>query len=240
VGEEKEESGAAVAAIVIGIVVVIVGVLVGVGFYQQRGHSMKELADYDTTKGEKLRLSTKGMHGSFEKFDVIENVPFAEDLAKTWANDAQLARIRVDKVHRGGVVDISGGDKDEKYNEVRYEFAAQGAGGKQHGSESHTSEIGSGSSSDTHVSLRLSFSDDELIAKGGSESPPTTPPPMGCTSMEALNKAIAPSNLQTYGLDLRFRSKRWVWEASGTDGNSVRVCADTCALEGTPECPKSR
>jgi hypothetical protein len=235
VGEDKEGSGAVGVIVVIAVIVVVAAVIVGIGFYQQRGHSMSELAEYDTTKGEKLRLSTTGMHGSFAKFEVIENEKFAQDLARTWAPDAQLARIRVDKVQRGGVVDLS---SDDKANEVRYEFTAQGSGGKEHGTESHTNEIGSGSD-DTHVSLRLSFSDEELIAKGGSESPPTTPPPMGCASMVALNGAIAPSNLQTYALDLRFRSKRWVWEASG-DGPTVRVCADTCALEGTPECPKPR
>jgi hypothetical protein len=225
--KEKDRSGIIVTAIVLVIMGLSIGGVVGGEMWKNRTHPTSELASY--TGHEKLKLDPKGMDGTFARFDVVANATFAESLAKIWAANAQLIRIRVDTVERGGLVDIT---EEEKSNEVRYEFAAYGSSGGK--SEGHGSEAPSHGSSQSYESLRLSFKRGTLTASSGSESPSDDipAPTFGC-SMSKLGDVIATSNMREYRLDFRNRRIRagkdasgstvyknlWRWEASGSGGS---------------------
>lgn len=244
--EKEDKTGAIIGVIVVGVVVLGFGSAVGDELWKNRAHPASDLASF--TGKEKLKLDHKGMDGTFARFDVVANATYAESLAKIWASNAELVRIRVTECQRGGLVDVS---EDEKSNEVRYEFAALGSGGG-HASEGHASDSHKSDPSASYESLRLTFAEGKLIAKGGSESPyGHAPPTFGC-SMSKLGDVIATSNMAVYSLDLRNRSVRvgkdssgssiykdlWRWEASGSGGTgSINVCDATCTAEGSPDCP---
>jgi hypothetical protein len=252
VSEEKskeESSPVGLIALIVVIVACAFGLPFGIEMWTHRAHSPNELAKFDVSKSEDLRLDPKGMTGTFEKLDVVENAKFALSLAKIWDSDAELVRIRVGECERGGIVDVA--DEDAS-NDVRYDFVALGGARRSHTSEKRSGvELANGSAADAqYQSLRLVFKKGHLVAKSGSESPVKGAPPTLACPMSKLGDLIATSNMHKYAIDLRSRSVKvgkdasgssvykdvWRWEASG-DGPSTNVCDDTCTLEGTPECP---
>ncbi len=246
---KDEKTPAWAIALIIVVVVSAVGLPLGLEMWSHRAHSPNELAKFDVSKNEDLRLNPKGMSGTFEKFDVVENATFALGLAKIWDPDAELVRIRVGECERGGIVDVA--DEDAS-NAVRYEFVALGDARRSHTSEKRSGvELANGSADEqVHQSLTLVFKRGHLVAKSGSESPSKGAPPKLACPMSKLGDLIATSNMHKYSIDLRSRRVKvgkdafgsgvykdiWRWEASG-DGPSTNVCDDTCTLEGTADCP---
>ena len=238
--EKKEEKKEGPSALV--VVLFIVGILavsaipVGYEVWKARAHPPQDLADYDFEKHHEMPLSTKGMPGKFERFDVVANAAFAQSMAKMWDGSAQLVRIKVSEAKRGALIDVS---DDEHSNYVRYEFVAPGSDSREHASVSHGTETGSGGSSSSYTGLEIEFRRGAIHASHGSESPIDAPPPtFGCSS-DALGGAVAASNMQKYSLNLRPRQVRntqtyyWRWEASG-DGPTFYVCDATCSPGDCP------
>jgi hypothetical protein len=251
-----------VLAGLIGAVVVPLVIVFGITGWVDRAHPHAELAHFEGRDGETLRLDTTGMAGTFDPFDVVANASFAESVAKAWADDAQLAGIRVKTCERGGHVALPGAN-----NEATYEFVstAQGPGGAPHrSSERHAVSEGPSKVVGAPKALRLTFKAGHLLAARvgvpldwtevgdplnliatnvGMEQ--VSAPVFGCT-MSKLGDAIATKNLRTYSLSLNLSggsdtsgnrvARSWRWKASGAEGEAT-VCDATCTLEGTPGCP---
>jgi hypothetical protein len=222
--EKKEPPAYLTVGIVVIVLVFAVGGPIAGELWHHRAHAAHELADLD--ESEKLKISTKGMVGTFDDFDVVGNAAFAEDLAKAWSNDAELVRIEISKVDLRGRVDI--GPKDKGRDSVKYRFSSRSRVKNAH------------SESPQYESLRLEFADDEIIATERTDEPiDIAAPTFACPITKVIELANA-EGLRKYSVDFRARKKkdgmRWQWEVSG-DGGSLTICDATCAKKDTPGCP---
>jgi hypothetical protein len=249
---EKEEKPNVllIVGVTVGVLGVSVGLPLGIGHWKSRAHTPQELATYDFEKHhEDLRIDSKGMQGTYARFDVVANAAFADSLAKIWDPQAQLVRVKVKRCDRSGTIDLT---EEESRDYVNYEFVALGSASRDHSNVTHASETTSDVTSNApHTSLKLEFDHGKLVASNGSESPVDAPPPVFNCPMDRLAALIATANVTTYSLDLRPRRIRmgkdasgtkvyktfWRWEASGEGNQNAVVCADTCTLEGSPDCP---
>jgi hypothetical protein len=194
---------------VVGIVATIVFVL-----WLVRPKPQSALAEL--TEGA-LEIQPAGMTGTFARFDVIGNVPFATKLAKQWKADALLVHVHALEVQRSGVIETTGSGKE--YNDVEYTFVAP---------------------SDASGALRLTFHDKsiraEILERSGALVPPSLA--LGCDSAKladvvryALNAPLYSLDLDHYAISDAGSDREWRWVAvEDGDERRVRVCAATCTL----------